>query len=66
MAIEEWDLLEFFGTEPKVEGDTAWPYNDSCYEVEREGLSLSFALNPANSDITIEPDPPDWTVIGRR
>jgi len=53
MAIEEWDLLEFFGVEPKVEGDTTWPYNDFCYEVEREGFSLSFALNPANSDITM-------------
>jgi len=46
MKVEEWSLLQFFGVEPKTEGDTAWPYNDFCYEVEREDLSLSFALNP--------------------
>jgi len=53
MKVEEWSLLQFFCVEPKTEGDTAWPYNDFCYEVEREDLSLSFALDPANTDITM-------------
>ena len=47
ISAEEWEVLAFFGVDPKTEDDTPWPYNDFLYEVERNDISLSCAIAPA-------------------
>jgi hypothetical protein len=54
ISAEELDLLSFFSSEPKQrDADVPWPYNDSLYEANVDGVSLSFAVAPAYKDVRI-------------
>ena len=53
ISAEEWEVLGFFGVNPKTEDETPWPYNDFLYEVARGNNSLSCAIAPAYKDVRI-------------
>jgi hypothetical protein len=50
----EWELLACLGVEPQLsEAEVPWSYNDAVYEVEVDGLSISFAVQPWHRDVRI-------------
>jgi hypothetical protein len=54
ITATELQLLECFGVEPKLlDPNDPWCYNDAAYLVELDGLSISFAVAPANRDVRL-------------
>jgi hypothetical protein len=54
ITAEKWELISFFETEPSyLEPSDPWPYTDAVFEIQRETLSFSCAINPAYKDIRI-------------
>lgn len=54
ISAEEHQFLSFFEVEPvSRDRDEPWQYNDSVYTVHRDGLTLTFAIDPAYKDIRI-------------
>ena len=52
LSTNEVELLTFFEVEPtKTDQDVAWVYNESVYQIARDGLSLSFAIHPSSGDV---------------
>ena len=50
----ELELLACFGVEPQLlDVDVPWCYNDAAYLVEVDGLSVSFAVQPAYRDVRL-------------
>jgi hypothetical protein len=53
ISVDEVNLLSFFEVEPSCEPEIPWVYNNLTYEVEREGLRLTFGISPAYMDISL-------------
>ena len=54
ITAKELQLLECFGVEPKLlDPKEPWCYNDAAYLVEVDGLSISFAIQPAYRDMRL-------------
>src|ERR1051325_9995490 len=54
ITATELQMLECFGVEPRLlDPSDPWCYNDAAYLVEVEGLSISFAVQPAYRDVRI-------------
>ena len=55
ITATELQLLACFGVEPRLldASEVPWCYNQATYEVEVDGLSVSFVLAPAYGDVTI-------------
>jgi hypothetical protein len=54
ITVQEWQLLGCFGVEPQLlEPNVPWCYNDAAYVVEVDGLSVSFAVQPAYRDVRL-------------
>jgi hypothetical protein len=54
ITAQEWELLRCFAAEPKLlDPDVPWCYNDAAYGVEVDGLSVSFAVQPAYKDVRL-------------
>jgi len=54
ITAKEWELLACFGVEPKLlEPDVPWCYNDALYQVDLNGLSVSFAVQPSYRDVRL-------------
>jgi hypothetical protein len=54
ITAQEWELLNCFAVEPKLlDPDELWCCNDAVYLVEVDGLSVSFAIQPAYNDVRL-------------
>ena len=54
ITATELELLACFGVEPRLlEPDVPWCYNDAVHAVEVDGLSVSFAVQPAYRDVRL-------------
>jgi hypothetical protein len=54
ITATELQMLECFGVEPQVlDPNEPWCYNDALYLVELDGLSISFAVQPAYQDVRL-------------
>ena len=54
ILAEEWQVLSFFEVEPTVlDEDVPWPYNNYLFEIEKDDVSLSCALEPACQDVRL-------------
>jgi hypothetical protein len=54
IIAQELELLECFGVEPQLlDPGVPWRYNDALYVVEVDGLSVSFAVQPAYRDVRL-------------
>lgn len=54
ITATELELLDCFGAEPHLlDPDVPWCYNDAAYAVELDGLSVSFAVQPAYRDVRL-------------
>jgi hypothetical protein len=55
LSVDEFDLLGFFEVTPKpINQDISWAYNESAYEVSRNGVHLIVAVTPVSRDVTIK------------
>ena len=53
-SATELELLTFFEAVPELDDPSGtWFYSDALYRVARDGMELSFALNPAALDVRI-------------
>jgi len=53
-SATELELLTFFEAYPELDDPSGtWFYSDALYRVFRDGMELSFALNPAALDVRI-------------
>jgi len=51
----EFGLLTCFGVEPHLlDADIPWCYNTATYNVEVDGLAVSFAVQPAYCQVRLE------------
>jgi len=54
ITATELELLACFGVEPRLlDPGVPWCYNDAAYAVEVDGLSVSFAIQPAYRDVRL-------------
>jgi hypothetical protein len=54
ITAKEWELLGCFAVESHLlDPDAPWGYNDAAYVVEVDGLSVSFAVQPADRDVRL-------------
>lgn len=54
LSVDEFALLNFFGTIPVQRDDNVpWQYNDAAYEVTGGPTQVSFAVAPADRDVSI-------------
>jgi hypothetical protein len=54
-SVDEYDLLGFFEVTPTpIDRDISWAYNDSAYEVSRNGVHLIFVVTPVSRDVRIK------------
>jgi hypothetical protein len=54
ITATELDLLACFGVEPELlDPGMPWCYTDAMYLVEVDGLSVSFAVQPAYRDVRL-------------
>ncbi len=54
ITATELQLLACFGVEPRLrDPGVPWCYNDAAYAVEVDGLSVSFAVQPAYRDVRL-------------
>jgi hypothetical protein len=54
ITATELELLSCFGVEPQMlDSGVPWCYNDAAYQVEVDGLSVSFAVQPAYRDVRL-------------
>jgi hypothetical protein len=54
ITAQEWELLGCFAVEPQLLDPAApWCYNDAVYVVEVDGLTVSFAIQPAYRDVRL-------------
>jgi hypothetical protein len=53
VTVEEFELLSFFGVEPKrADGNVPWPYNDFTYQVSLDEYAVEFVIHPAYKDLS--------------